>query len=331
MCNRHTHCINIMSKYNDDKYLGFKSGKLTVVGFGYTDTNNFRWICKCSCGETPPKMYSPSKVFLGKTTSCGCNRINARGTKYTNKEYIGKRYNGLEIVGIGEKSDKYSGTMWLCKCINCGKISSFPAKHVVSGRYTSCISTECRRLLKLNNSKYDNKEFIGKTFSQLEVLDIHYDNEADTTSVYWKCRCKLCGNICSLPAHSIISGNNKTCGCTVVSIHEMMLKSIFEKNDIEFREQVSFNDLVGINGGKLRFDFAIIDREGNKKLIEYDGAQHREDPLHSNSTWDIDRVKKHDKLKDDYCSKHGIELVRISKRFKDEDELENYLIKNKII
>lgn len=319
-----------MSKYNDPKYIGLKSGKLEVIDFGYDDNNNFMWLCKCSCNTTSPKLYSPSKVFNGRVQSCGCNKINNRSVKYRSKEYINQIYAGLKVIGISSPCGKYDGTMWECMCTCCGAIRNFPAKHVVSGRYTSCGSVECRRLLKLNKSKYDNEKFIGRTFGNLKVERISYRQESNTTSVYWECECTVCGNKCIFPAHSVARGNNSSCGCTK-SIGEKYIKEVLDKYNIVYNQEVKFKGLVGINGGNLRFDFAVIDRKGNKKLIEYDGAQHDEASLYQNTCWDIERVLLHDKLKSEFCEKNKIELVRISKRFKSVDDAEKYLLNNNII
>jgi hypothetical protein len=49
-------------------------------------------------------------------------------------------------------------------------------------------------------------------------------------------------------------------------------------NNIEFASQYTFPDLIGLNGGKLRFDFAIFHNGVLSHLIEYNGIQHYEKP-----------------------------------------------------
>ena len=57
----------------------------------------------------------------------------------------------------------------------------------------------------------------------------------------------------------------------------MDVKEVWEKllkeNNILFKREYTFPDLFGIGGGKLRFDFGILDNRGNLLyLIEYDGV-----------------------------------------------------------
>lgn len=49
------------------------------------------------------------------------------------------------------------------------------------------------------------------------------------------------------------------------------------------------------------------------------------------STWNTEATLLNDIIKNDYCEKHNIELIRISKNFTNEDAFEEYLVKNKII
>ena len=42
-------------------------------------------------------------------------------------------------------------------------------------------------------------------------------------------------------------------------------------------------------------------------------------------------VDENDKIKNNYCKEHDIELIRISGNFSTEEELERYMIKNRIV
>lgn len=71
--------------------------------------------------------------------------------------------------------------------------------------------------------------------------------------------------------------------------------------------------MLGLNGGRLRFDFAVFN-EKNKlsHLIEYDGIQHFNKNCFSQTNNDFNQLKAHDNLKDEYCKNHNIKLVRIN-------------------
>lgn len=79
------------------------------------------------------------------------------------------------------------------------------------------------------------------------------------------------------------------------------------KNGNEFCTQYTFGDLKGVNGGALRFDFAVFYDGKLSHLIEYNGKQHYEKP---NGSWDKDweSLIENDKKKIQYCKEHNIEL-----------------------
>jgi hypothetical protein len=56
-----------------------------------------------------------------------------------------------------------------------------------------------------------------------------------------------------------------------ISKGEQKLIDIFTKNGIQFKREVSFNDLVGNKRVPLRFDFAIFKNNKLLFLCEYDG------------------------------------------------------------
>lgn len=61
--------------YHDEKWIGSKFGKLTVVGFDHVvrgKTTAWNWIMRCDCGEI--RSVNPMKAIKGYTNSCGCGR-----------------------------------------------------------------------------------------------------------------------------------------------------------------------------------------------------------------------------------------------------------------
>ena len=63
------------------------------------------------------------------------------------------------------------------------------------------------------------KEFVGKTFNWLTVLDVFRD---DHTTIMFKCQCR-CGNITAVRKQYVISGHTTSCGCYKCS-HEKVAK-----------------------------------------------------------------------------------------------------------
>lgn len=67
------------------------------------------------------------------------------------------------------------------------------------------------------------------------------------------------------------SGHTCTCGCGRNSYGERKIREILEKNNIPFIAEFSPAGLIGINGGALRFDFALVKDNNVYRLIEFDG------------------------------------------------------------
>ena len=148
--------------------------------------------------------------------------------------------------------------------------------------------------------------------------------------VWWKC--KECNH--EWPASIANRSNGRGCPKCNESKGEKECKRVFiskdfieinqenyEKlletemnNNIYFIPQKEFKDLIGLKGGLLSYDFYIPKLN---HLVEYDGEFHYK-PIKKYKNEPIkdaeERLRKqqiHDKLKNEYCIKHNIKLLRI--------------------
>ena len=140
--------------------------------------------------------------------------------------------------------------------------------------------------------------------NNLKVLE--YAGSDNQQTAKWKCLCKHCGNIFITRGSTIRNKATQSCGC-VHSINEQKITKILTDNNIEFATQYTFSDLKGINGGNLRFDFAIFKNGILSHLIEYNGIQHYEIP---EGKWkeSYNNLVENDKKKIRYCKENNIEL-----------------------
>ena len=70
------------------------------------------------------------------------------------------------------------------------------------------------------------------------------------------------------------TGWKQSCGC-LSSKGKLKIEKILKENNINYSKEYKFKDLKGINGGQLRFDFAIFNEDNQIDfLIEFDGRQH---------------------------------------------------------
>lgn len=101
---------------------------------------------------------------------------------------------------------------------------------------------------------------------------------------------------------------------------EMRIHDILTMNDVPFREEYEFPDLVASSGRPLRFDFAVLDDAGGIDfLIEANGKQHYSPVGKYGGYKGLQRQKYNDCCKKAYCRKNGIKLVTVP--YQDEAKL----------
>ena len=93
---------------------------------------------------------------------------------------------------------------------------------------------------------------------------------------------------------------------------EIKICDILTRANVSFKEEYSFPDLVGHTKSPLRFDFAVLDDEGEVDfLIEYQGIQQYQPKSKFGGIAGLRTQQYYDMLKREYCRKHNIPLVII--------------------
>lgn len=180
-----------------------------------------------------------------------------------------------------------------------------------SGRY----STEENNLL-VNNSElckewdYNKNEKNPKDYTP-------FSNQ----HVWWKC--KECGHEWNTLVRDRNKINGTGCPECSESHGEKRCKKFLNIYSFPHESQYKFDNLKGIGGGLLRFDESVFwDKEKTKLrlLIEYDGIFHYEKQYDDDG---FERLKIHDRRKNNYCILHNIPLIRIP--YWDFDDIETIL------
>lgn len=149
------------------------------------------------------------------------------------------------------------------------------------------------------------KEWVYEKNDGLTPKDVTVNSKK---TVWWKCK----------EGHNwktTILNRNKGNNCSVCSEPkgEKRIKEFFHLKNIKFEPQKSFDDLTGLGGGKLSFDFYL---PHYNLLIEYQGEQH-EKPIDffnksANSAEELFiRQREHDRRKLEYSKLKGIRLLQI--------------------
>lgn len=133
-------------------------------------------------------------------------------------------------------------------------------------------------------------------------------------------KCPICGKEFSCFIKDILSGAVKGCG-NHSSIGEDKIAKIFDKNNIEYVRQKSYDDLKSKNNRFYRYDFYL---PKYNTLIEYDGEQHYKEGFGKGPEY-LKEVQQNDKIKNQYAIDHNIKLIRIP--YTDYDKINyNYII-----
>jgi very-short-patch-repair endonuclease len=113
-----------------------------------------------------------------------------------------------------------------------------------------------------------------------------------------------------------------------LSKNESLIKSFLDDNNIKYKMQYTFNDLIYKK--KLRFDFCLEEsnfEDGKFILLEYDGKQHFQEISYFHKKFNSYKEQKcKDEQKNEYANKNGYKLIRIKYT---EDPIQ--IIKNIII
>lgn len=109
--------------------------------------------------------------------------------------------------------------------------------------------------------------------------------------------------------------SDKSTSKKIMSETERQIANYLERLGVRYKVQYTFKGCR--DKGLLPFDFAIIDESGKVlMLIEYDGEQHSQ-PVNfngegrKNARKNFEKTKKHDKIKNNFCKRKGIKLIRI--------------------
>ena len=215
------------------------------------------------------------------------------------KDLTGQNFGYLEVLNFAGMRNHRA--FWHCKCNNCGKEKDISGTSLRLGRSKSC---GCRP----NRENYSHPNNLsGQEFGFIKVLYMT-EKRTNNGNIIWHCKCQACGKEVDISAHTLVVGHAHSCGC-IHSKGETKIAQILKNNNILFSQEKTFDTCVSpITNAKLRFDFFV----NNKYLIEYDGEQHF---ITYNQGWntskEFDERIFRDNLKNEWCKKNNIPLIRI--------------------
>lgn len=227
------------------------------------------------------------------------NRLSAN-TIINKIESILSNSNSVYVSGL--ENYKNNNTNLKFKCSNCGEIYCRSLTNLKKNNRCPKCERARNRVYGKTNKKF--KEDVYEVFGNEYTVIGEYTNARD--------KIEICHNICNTvfftPAGRFLREEGFKCPTCFgyVSRGELSIKRFLEKKNILFERQYQYDDLK--LDKNLSFDFYIANMN---MLIEFDGEQHFREIEYFTRTTPFEKVVKSDELKNEYCKKLNIKLLRI--------------------
>ena len=251
---------------------GQRFGKLVVLERGEDNISPHgkrrgQWLCKCDCGNVVLAM--DNSLRAGYKKSCGCLLTGDSEIQKMRDEFA--------------------------------KLSEKDAAEILNGRKAGSSYVDRKIKHKPTGILQDLKGQHFGLWTVLERGDTRYYKNGGQ-AVCWVCRCE-CGTIKTVPGRDLKSGASQSCGClSSTSWLEFYTKQYLMDNNYEFESQKSYDDLRGICGSLLYYDFLVLKDGVPFCLIECQGEQHYRPIKKFGGAKKLLKQIKNDEIKKNYAS-----------------------------
>lgn len=291
-----------ISKYNDDiefidAQLIKKSGKSRMLV-----------SLKCKCGNNFKNTWS---FIYNKKTNIGCkNCCDKLSRKKRKSNYTKKYYNDIVNAGfelINKNVQLYANELTEVVQVETGYRGFLYPNRAKELKTILLFSPKYNK----DNILYNVNTYIKNNNINSIAMELLDCSIGKSPFVRFKCEC---GETFDRDVNNFMSGSVFCKKCTAAySNNELYVASFLKDNKIEFEQEFRINSCRDIY--PLPFDFYL---PKYNVFIEVDGEQHYKPTNFSgNLTQDellskLDSVKRRDNIKNEYCKKWNIPLLRIS-------------------
>ena len=245
-------------------------------------------LCYCKKHDYEWMGY-PTSILKG----CGCKyckseKIHAAHS-LTQEEF--EQRIDKTIIPLGKYVNQNEKI--LVKCKKCGHIwEAFPSNLMKGSGCPAC------------SHHYKNNEIFLKELAKITDTIIPLEEYIGACEKIL-CQCIICKNTFKTTPHKLLT--YRGCPFCRKSKGESAINLILSNQKILYERPKTYDDLLGVNGGKLSYDFYLPDYN---LLIEYQGEYH--DGTARNQTEEQFKVQQeHDRRKREYAKKHNIALLEI--------------------
>ena len=150
-------------------------------------------------------------------------------------------------------------------------------------------------------------DITNKRFGKLVAIS-PTEQKASNGNIKWLCQCD-CGNQIIVQQGNLERKHTTSCGCEKMSLREKELYDYLKQIRVNFVSEKRFKECTNKKGSDtLPFDFYL---ESYNTLIEYDGEHHYTPIKGWGGIRKYNQIKENDAIKEEYCRKNNIKLVRI--------------------
>lgn len=299
-------------------YTGKRFGKLVVTKMIYPDrehkNNETKVVCQCDCGKIITRGIEGlvHNLKSGYISSCGCRRKEL--AQEATIDVIGRKYGRLTGIKYIQNTKPVKV---FCKC-DCGNTTTVAKSDLMSGHTQSCGCLQREITGKVNEVDYTNR------LTETGIMFLSKIKQTKTGQWIWKGKCLLCGNYTQGIPSKLIAAKTVGCGRHNISSGEYIIESYLKENNIKYISEYRFDECR--DQYTLPFDFAIMsDNESIRYLIEYDGQQHYKSVNHFGGEEAFEIRQRHDKIKNEYCKRNNIPLLRLPYYLSNEEIKEKLL------
>jgi very-short-patch-repair endonuclease len=166
---------------------------------------------------------------------------------------------------------------------------------------------ECGINKRADGAKYTTEEWVEKCKKKFgdkyDYSLVDYVNSDTKVKII----CNKCGRIFEKIPGAHLNQEQGCPDCFFGWLGELKIRDWLEANRINYFPQKKFDDLFDKN--KLRYDFYLPDFN---LIIEHHGKQHYEPVEYFGGVEKFYERVRHDKMKEEYAKKNGIEMLIIS-------------------
>lgn len=278
-------------------------------------------ICRVK-GHEPFPQTSHNHLQGHGCSECGGNK------KLTTEKFIDEanKIHGIGTYNYSKVNYVNYDTEVIITCPKHGDFPQTPANHLKGCGCLICSYDyvgNCKRLTLEEFIENSNKIHGEGTYDYSKVE--YVDMKTDVMIV-----CPKHGDFPQTPNAHIYSRE----GCPKCKNNykgEIAVRNFLIKNGIEFVEQKKFNDCKDLKA--LPFDFYV---PKYNLCIEFDGVQHFKPHGFSKNITEEEKIKNfeyvrnHDNIKNEYCKKNGITLLRLNHLKTVEEKLSEYFLNLKL-